>query len=57
MARKIARLIGLALLAWAALAHAEHDRFDANTPRTPWGQATAVAETTLLFQSSLTFER
>jgi len=38
VARKIARLIGLVLLAWAALAQAEHDGFDRNAPRTPWGK-------------------
>ena len=38
MARKIARLIGLVLLAWAALAQAEHDGFDRDAPRTPWGK-------------------
>ena len=37
MARKIARLIGLVLLAWAALVQAEHEGFDRNAPRTPWG--------------------
>lgn len=36
MARKTARLIGLVLLAWSALAQAEHDDFDRNAPRTPW---------------------
>lgn len=36
MARKIARLIGLLLLAWTATAQAEHDTFVSRSPQTPW---------------------
>jgi hypothetical protein len=38
VARKIARLIGLALLAWAGLAVAEHETTTPRSPQTPWYQ-------------------